>query len=413
MATPTSFARARALFPVSFAQVVSKKAPLLPLKSYKLYELPHEIINLITQFLGKGRNGIYLQNEDVNNLFNVSSQFFDHKINFLKQKPRDISYQLSCLRPHLNPIRPQILSALQKILPTIFELEVTALPGVQTLEVQFAQLHLDQRVSQFLGLIFESGKKLRKLSLTGFHLTYLEIKGIGQLPKLKSLDLRHTPTLRNLHLTLLTQLKLHNLQLGCSDLLTNTGVFTICKITTLRRLELSRCPKITNQAVPRIATLPHLQALCFEDCDRITNLGVQELSKLPNLRRLSVANCPLISNPALQSLAAISSLRSLNISGCIKISNPAFLGLTGFERLTHLDMSGLINITNSVLSDIARFVTITNLNLSRCVNITSRSMDHFLEMPYLARLDIRGCEKIAQASRNYLKRNKRSLKIVS
>jgi hypothetical protein len=86
-------------------------------------------------------------------------------------------------------------------------------------------------------------------------------------------------------------------------------------------------PWVTNRGLSSIAKMTSLAALSLHDCNSVTNNGLTCLNKLRALGHLSLKGCRKITNCGLEVLQHNTGLTSLNIFGCVRISDKGLLPL--------------------------------------------------------------------------------------
>jgi hypothetical protein len=86
-------------------------------------------------------------------------------------------------------------------------------------------------------------------------------------------------------------------------------------------------PWVTNRGLSSIAKMTSLTALSLHDCNSVTNNGLTCLNKLRALGKLSLKGCRKITNSGLEVLQHNTGLTSLNVFGCVRISDKGLLPL--------------------------------------------------------------------------------------
>jgi hypothetical protein len=96
-------------------------------------------------------------------------------------------------------------------------------------------------------------------------------------------------------------------------------------------------PWVTNRGLSSIAKMTSLTALSLHDCNSVTNNGLTCLNKLRALGHLSLKGCRKITNSGLEVLQHNTGLTSLNVFGCVRISDKGLLPLVALPlRSLHL-----------------------------------------------------------------------------
>jgi len=145
---------------------------------------------------------------------------------------------------------------------------------------------------------------------------------------------------------------------------------------------------VTNKGLLSIGRMTSLVSLALHDCNSITNNGLASLSGLSNLSSLSLRGCKKITNNGLEALQNSTSLTSLNLHGCKRISDK------GLEALTKLPMKalslGLTRVKDEGMQYLAKLTQLTELH---CTNeeLTDEGICHLSNLTELNTLALRDC----------------------
>eukprot|EP00878_Enallax_costatus_P003223 GHUV01003426.1.p1 GENE.GHUV01003426.1~~GHUV01003426.1.p1 ORF type:complete len:738 (+),score=210.60 GHUV01003426.1:346-2559(+) len=195
---------------------------------------------------------------------------------------------------------------------------------------------------------------------------------VSLFPRLQVLELVQCPNVRNRDLYVLAQ---SPIQLRCLTLGDDTNK-----------------PWVTNKGLSSIGRMSSLQSLALHDCNSITNNGMQALSELRHLSSLSLRGCRKITNNGLEVLQANSALTSLNLHGCKRISDK---GLNAVSNLPLRALSlGLTRVKDEGMAYLARLTQLTELH---CTNeeLTDEGIHHLSSLTDLNTLALRDCCEVS------------------
>ncbi|XP_077227945.1 leucine-rich repeat (LRR) family protein isoform X2 [Tasmannia lanceolata] len=139
--------------------------------------------------------------------------------------------------------------------------------------------------------------------------------------------------------------------------ITNSALWSITGMTSLKELDLSRCSKITDAAIEHLVSIPNLTKLCISETGMTTD-AITRLSSLKNLCFLDLGGLP-VTDLALSSLQVLKKLEYLDLWGS-KISNKGVSVLKMFPNLSFL------NIAWTNVTKLPNLPFVTCLNMSRC-----------------------------------------------
>lgn len=121
---------------------------------------------------------------------------------------------------------------------------------------------------------------------------------------------------------------------GCE--LTDNDLRPLGKLKLLRSLELSHNPKITDVGLAHLGGVNRLETLSLNETG-VTDAGLATLAECEELRELSLATTK-VTDAGFKHLAALSSLENLNVSDC-KIKDDGFRHLAPCRNLKRLTLS--------------------------------------------------------------------------
>ncbi|GMH32349.1 hypothetical protein BSKO_00183 [Bryopsis sp. KO-2023] len=228
-------------------------------------------------------------------------------------------------------------------------------------------------LTQLQILILDYHKKIRSTTLTNLtslhHLTSLSLAGWDKLED------RSLPPL--LALTNLQTLRLDDAKI------TDSGLQTVGKLSTLTTLSLNSCVLVGNGGLAALAALRNLKSLDVCWCYRITDEGLRSISQFPNLRVLDLTHLHNISDRGVADLGGLSMLERLSLSFCRNITDDGLVGLTPLTGLTALDLAYCYHITDEGLGSIRALTNLRKLNVEYCCNLRSDMMTGLQGLSYL------------------------------
>ncbi|KAJ3694612.1 hypothetical protein LUZ60_010092 [Juncus effusus] len=117
---------------------------------------------------------------------------------------------------------------------------------------------------------------------------------------------------------------------------TDSSIWPLSGMATLKELNFSRCPKLTDAGIKHLISIQTLEKL-YLDQTRVTSDGVKLLTSLSNLSVLDLGGT-LVNDEALLSLQVLSKLEYLDLWGG-EISNTGASILQNFPRLSFLSLA--------------------------------------------------------------------------
>ncbi|EFJ49041.1 hypothetical protein VOLCADRAFT_90266 [Volvox carteri f. nagariensis] len=256
---------------------------------------------------------------------------------------------------------------------------------------------------------------------------------------LRALHLDRCANIRNRDLLVLSRAPaaqhLHTLTLGddrARPWVSNRGLASVCRITSLTRLILRDCLSLTNRGLAPLSSLTGLTCLSLRGCRKLTNQGIEALRGLQHLQHLSLYGVVRLSDKGLVPLAALPALRTLELGytrvrdeglghvavrlGGLRalvlvreeVTDAGVRQLSSLSGLTRLVLRDTVEATGETLAvllpalkelqvlDLQRNWSFNNMQLARC-------LPQLVSAPALASLDLRatwvGEEGIAALAR--------------
>ncbi|XP_068659593.1 uncharacterized protein [Aristolochia californica] len=138
---------------------------------------------------------------------------------------------------------------------------------------------------------------------------------------------------------------------------TNSSLWPLTGMTSLKELDLSRCLKITDAGFEHLLSIPNLEKLFISET-RVTTKALMRLSNFRKIRALDLGGLP-VTDLALSSLKGLSQLEHLDLWGS-KISNMGAADLTVFPKLSFL------NLAWTSVTKLPNLPSLSYLNMSNC-----------------------------------------------
>ncbi|CAI0445283.1 unnamed protein product [Linum tenue] len=326
----------------------------------------------------------------------------------------------------------------------------------------FAVLSFDE-----LNLIYEkysgplselpSIANLRNLTqLTLMHIGVVEIRGLGELRALKTMEISNFPNLKNLK-GLENLLLLTTMSVGSCTVLQRLP--SLANLMKLKDLEVCQCPNLVQiQGIGEIGE--SLSRLTINSCYRLANLdgllqllgGLEDLtlnqqsfggkpspdlSGLINLKRLSILYSPHLTELTglerlvslellslegctsirhLPDMSGLSNLKTLDLTYCESLIDPPtgiegleslqqllmpncrsitrLLNLSGLKSLETLDLNSCIALTE--VKGVEGLASLTSLRMCGCTSI--KELGNLSGLKKLKQLDIEGCTKLTKVN---------------
>ncbi|GFR52404.1 hypothetical protein Agub_g14974 [Astrephomene gubernaculifera] len=241
---------------------------------------------------------------------------------------------------------------------------------------------------------------------------------------LRAIHLDHCSRIRNRDLLLLSRAPsaqlLHTLTLGddrARPWVSNRGLASVCRLTSLTRLTLRDCMSLTNRGLVPLSALTGLTCLSLRGCRKLTNQGLEALKGLRLLQHVSVHGVvrlsdkgllPLTALPCLQTLELgqtrvrdeglgyVARMRGLRALGLTReeVSDAGVRQLSALSGLTRLVMRDTVEVGGETLAallpslrelqilDLQRNWSFNNVQLARCLPALAAA-------PALTHLDLR------------------------
>ncbi|CAN1245462.1 Disease resistance protein L6 [Linum grandiflorum] len=190
------------------------------------------------------------------------------------------------------------------------------------------------------------------MELRLFQFSASEIRGLGKLRVLETLEISESMSLDHLHglddLVHLKELTLKSCGLDCLPSLSN--------LIRLHKLVIVRCPLLSE--IPGLGELKRLETLDVSGCIQLVD--VTGLDRLKSLQKLNMPNCCAIDE--LPDISGMKNLEVLDVSECIKLVRVT--GLVKLESLEELYMVDCKSINE--LPDMSNLRNLMKLNLKGC-----------------------------------------------
>jgi len=330
-----------------------------------------------------------------------------------------------------DPAQVRSFSAFGHIVPHGLQLVAEMLPMLKILELSYIDEHIPSDLVSHFQLLQEvylvgcevTDEHVRKICLlenlrslhietkafnkgmTGFSLKY--ISNVSALQKLYFRDKDDIPqglligniaNLQNLvHLGLPSSKiedsfferaagnfqKMEVLDISSSKI-TNSGLMSISKLHTLRRLDVSACFEITDDGFASLPQLQRLEHLRLSDT-LITDHGICHVSKMMSLRFLDLHSCEELTDAGLEHVTNLQYLYSLGIGGNDNYTDVGFAFIGRLKNLTCLRMSCLL-VTSKCFETISNLCYLEELDMPYCHNVIDEGVHHLSKLKRLKSL---------------------------
>lgn len=197
------------------------------------------------------------------------------------------------------------------------------------------ELNLSMSTFNSVGLTLAQSLNLRVLNLNGSTISSEGLRGLANIPTLRSICVSHMRNLTTL-LPLITpttagaRCAIEEIDAQFSNV-GNDGLKDVEKMRRLRRLDLSMTPISDVTSLARSVSLNDL----YLTGTRVDNAGVAGLERVPTLTTLNIARTKVTS---LCQLAKSRSLQTLILYNC-QVNDAGFVGVGEMPRLATLDVS--------------------------------------------------------------------------
>eukprot|EP00803_Ostreobium_quekettii_P001525 evm.model.scf_2020EXC.1 EVM.evm.TU.scf_2020EXC.1 scf_2020EXC:3857-5416(+) len=300
-------------------------------------------------------------------------------------------------------------------------LSLTRLVGLKHLDVSGCSGVSSEGLMCLTGI-----SNLTSLDLSRLGVVDKLLGGLAALGSLADLELRNCHQITDAGLELMEGMeRLTHLNISECSAITDDGMRSVGKLSTLRSLSLSRLA-ITDEGMEHICGLK-LQSLDLSYCDLISDKGLRRMECISRLTHLDVSRClgicaegrhsfmvslaaiaslnlsrRLLTDDAMDHLGRMDGLRILCLADCQLIADIGFEPLQSLTRLTDLDVSGCANIANGHIRSLGKISKLSALNLSRLC-IEDGCLGHLLELSDLSVLCLRDCPLITDGAIAHLK----------
>jgi F-box/leucine-rich repeat protein 14 len=201
--------------------------------------------------------------------------------------------------------------------------------------------------------------------------------------------------------------KVRKLNLRSCRMISDHGIGDLCNThdshgRILEELCLQDCQKLTDESLRHVAAgLPHLDRINLSFCVSITDTGLKSLSKITSLRELNLRSCDNISDIGIGFLAENGlGLRSLDVSFCANITDTAMKNIAaGIASLHSLSLT-TCSISDDGLQKLSKALAdLEVLNIGQCIAITDDGLLALAEHSNKLRsLDLYGCPKVTSSA---------------
>lgn len=233
-----------------------------------------------------------------------------------------VSFRLPCFRSTTLP--PGALAALAD------------LPSLRSLEL-FNCTGLDERAWADLGRL----RSLRRLEVQGAAVEDPQLAAITGLTEL-----------RELHIG------------GSVMMLTNAGLASIARLTSLEVLDLSRASSITAQGLEHLAALGRLRVLSLMGVRPLAAAGVAPLARLAALEELDLSFTDINDEALGVIVKGTPKLKRLRLDGA-KLQGPGLAALEPLKALEELSLRSCEQLDDEALKRLANVRSLRMLELTR------------------------------------------------
>lgn len=193
---------------------------------------------------------------------------------------------------------------------------------------------------------------------------------------------------------------MHSLQIlrlvKCPNI-TDTALFHIGKLASLRILELTACC-VTDAGLSRLLPLK-LYCLSLGHTDLITSAGLQTVAKM-GVEKLILNKCREITDSGLECLSTLE-LNHVGLYGNPQLTDAALKNLPS-STLEILNLGHCYGFSASGMAHVAKMTELIWLRLYNCAWVTDVALFHVAKLPYLEYLDLEGCINITEVGLAYL-----------
>ncbi len=250
------------------------------------------------------------------------------------------------------------------------------------ISVELAQYIKEIETPKIVTTEFISGlKKTKKLNLVLSNVTLDNMRLVGQLMNLQSLDLQGKAITEAELKYLCDMTNLRSLNLRRTTI-TDAGLQHLVGMTNLQSLNLRRT-MLSDAALQYLSSMTNLQSLDLGGT-KITEAGLPYLSGLTNLRSLNLDET-VIKEAGLQYLSSLKNLESLSL-GCTTVTEVKLNHLSSLPNLQSLDLGGA-KVTESALKYLNNLPNLRWLNL-RMAKVTGTRLEPLSSLTNLRSLDL-------------------------
>lgn len=293
--------------------------------------------------------------------------------------------------------------------------DLTALTNLETLDISQEELYHPFSVTDLKSLT--SLQNLEKLNISGTFITDDELQSLASFPKLTELKMNYLDRITDQGLTSLGKIstlqvlslqKRHN-----RDRPTAEGVLNLigrntetANLPVLTKINLKGF-HLTNEAVQSLSRLKSLEHVSAFLSSKIEEEENSELFSLSTLTSLHLLNSPP-GGKTFSTLAQLQNIKSFHFSphNPDLFNSNHLVALLSIQNLTSLDLMACSQIEEHWLEKIAAHQKITELNLSCCISLKDAGIAALSSTPRLKTLML-DSTKITDRAILYLRSAKR------
>jgi len=226
---------------------------------------------------------------------------------------------------------------------------------------------------------------LREMEIVADRFTDAGLASLGNMRTLQVLHLEGTPMMTDEGLrSLAKSTSLRHLRL--SGPFTDKSLAYLAAMPSLKVLWLE-APKVTEEGLRLLAQSKSLERLCMPWIDTITDRGVMHLKAMPRLMALGIGNAGK-SDAGLARLASLTNLEVLAIKGGASLTDNGLKPLAGMPKLRALEIYHS-RITEQGLPYLYPIKTLDSIQIKSSVPIDQKAIARLrTELPKVQTLDI-------------------------
>lgn len=229
-------------------------------------------------------------------------------------------------------------------------------------------------------------QSLKRLNVSRDRLTDAGLRSLGKLTSLEVLELFGNPGITDDGLKALTNLRLlRHLRLGREVSFTDRGMAHLASLPSLKVLWLDT-PNVTDEGLRYLAPSRSLERLYMYWLDTITDRGIVYLKDMPRLRKLNVGHARL-TDAGLAHFAAFKNLDYLCLPG--GFTDTGISHLANINHLKHLRVNCYSNspLTDNALATIGKLNELRELHISG-IGFTDEGIELLKKLENLQALNV-------------------------